>query len=213
MQKSRSDLLIEIEKYYSSKLTQHGASPQGVDWNSKESQTLRFEQLNKIINTDKHFSINDLGCGYGAFYSFLKCIHNTFSYYGIDISSDMIQAANQQNHSNSNSNTNFIASYKPDKIADYSIASGIFNVRGEQSDKDWHNHIEATLEILNNYSKHGFAFNCLTSYSDKDKIKDTLYYANPCEIFTLCKQNYANNVALLHDYRLYEFTILVRKFP
>jgi len=64
---------------------------------------------------------------------------------------------------------------------------------------------------MNEYCEKGFSFNCLTSYSDDDKMKDYLYYANPMELFDLCKRKYSRNVALLHDYDLYEFTILVRK--
>jgi hypothetical protein len=30
-------------------------------------------------------------------------------------------------------------------------------------------------------------------------------------IFDICKRKFSRNVALLHDYGLYEFTILVRK--
>jgi hypothetical protein len=58
---------------------------------------------------------------------------------------------------------------------------------------------------------HGFAFNCLTSYSDAERKRDYLYYADPCALFDLCKRRYSRNVALLHDYGLYEFTLLVRK--
>jgi hypothetical protein len=57
----------------------------------------------------------------------------------------------------------------------------------------------------------GFAFNCLTAYSDAHKMQSYLYYADPCRLFDLCKRRYSRNVALLHDYGLYEFTILVRK--
>jgi hypothetical protein len=57
----------------------------------------------------------------------------------------------------------------------------------------------------------GFAFNALTSYSDPERMKNTLYYADPCRLFDLCKREFSRDVALLHDYGLYEFTILVRK--
>ena len=100
---------------------------------------------------------------------------------------------------------------KPDQIADYGIASGIFNVRLGQNDADWSAHLQTTLDLLHETSHDGFAFNCLTSYSDKNKMRDYLYYANPCELFNYCKQRYSRQVALLHDYDLYEFTILVRK--
>ena len=32
-----------------------------------------------------------------------------------------------------------------------------------------------------------------------------------CEMFDVCKQPFSPRVALLHDYPLYEFTIIVRK--
>lgn len=42
-------------------------------------------------------------------------------------------------------------------------------------------------------------------------MKDYLYYADPCFLFDHCKRNYSDRVALLHDYGLYEFTMLVTK--
>jgi hypothetical protein len=57
----------------------------------------------------------------------------------------------------------------------------------------------------------GFAFNCLTSYSDPERMRDDLYYGDPCYYFDLCKRLYSPQVSLLHDYGLWEFTIIVRK--
>jgi hypothetical protein len=50
----------------------------------------------------------------------------------------------------------------------------------------------------------------LTSYSDPEHMVDRLFYGDPCFYFDWCKRNLSRNVALLHDYGLYEFTILVR---
>lgn len=205
----KTDLLNEISNYYSEKLAEHGESPQGVDWNGQESQTLRFEQLYKVIDTSTHFSVNDLGCGYGAFYDFLKQQSQLFSYTGVDVSEDMVRAAKQR-YSDKDS-AHFIFAREPDKIADYGIASGIFNVRLNRTDKEWLSYLETTLDTLDRTSRSGFSFNCLTSYSDAEKMKDYLYYANPSELFDFCKCHYSRNVALLHDYDLYEFTILVKK--
>ena len=72
-------------------------------------------------------------------------------------------------------------------------------------------HIIKTLNSLNQISKKGFAFNLLTSYSDREYMKDYLYYASPEEIFKYCKLNFSNNVLLDHSYDLYEFTIFVKK--
>jgi hypothetical protein len=60
-------------------------------------------------------------------------------------------------------------------------------------------------------SKKGFAFNILTGYSDPERQRADLYYADPLFFFDYCQKNFSRFVALLHDYPLYEFTILVKK--
>lgn len=209
MQKTKTDLLTEVADYYSEKLALYGETPKGVDWNGEDSQTMRFEQLCKIINGQDQFSLNDLGCGYGALHGFLDRRFSGFSYSGIDVSENMVRSAQQRFQAAGNAR--FVLSSKPDGVADYGVASGIFNVRLGRSDTEWREYLEATLDILDRTSRIGFSFNCLTSYSDSVKMRDYLYYADPCALFDLCKRRYSRNVALLHDYGLYEFTILVRK--
>lgn len=209
MQEIKTDLLTEVGDYYSEKLAQHGDTPRGVDWNGEEGQTLRFDQLSKIIDGRNPFSLNDLGCGYGALRDYLASRFSEFSYTGIDISESMIGSAKERYQGVAK--TRFIVSSGPDCVADYGVASGIFNVRLGRSDLEWRTHFEATLDILDRTSRIGFSFNSLTSYSDVEKMRDYLYYADPCALFDLCKRRYSRNVALLHDYGLYEFTILVRK--
>jgi SAM-dependent methyltransferase len=211
MQETKTDLLTDVADYYSEKLALHGETPKGVDWNGEDSQTLRFEQLCKIIDGQNHFSLNDLGCGYGALNDFIGSRFSEFSYSGIDVSESMIRSA--QLRYQGADNARFVLSSEPDGVADYGIASGIFNVRLGRSDAEWREYVEATLDILDRTSRIGFSFNCLTSYSDSDKMRDYLFYADSCALFDLCKRRYSRNVALLHDYGLYEFTILVRKTP
>ena len=204
-----NDILTEVADYYSAKLAEHGETPRGVDWNGEESQVLRFTQLAKIIQPSSTFSLNDLGCGYGALFDYLNTISQDFIYTGCDVSSDMIEAAKTRYATHANAH--FVVASEPPEMADYGIASGIFNVRLGRNDAEWQQYLENTLDVLNNTSRQGFAFNCLTSYSDADKMRDYLYYADPCWLFDLCKRRYSRHVALLHDYGLYEFTILVRK--
>jgi cyclopropane fatty-acyl-phospholipid synthase-like methyltransferase len=209
MQKNKTDLLAEVAEYYTSKLAEHGETPYGVDWNGEQGQKLRFEQLCKVIDSSNNFSINDIGCGYGALYDFLANQYKAFSYMGMDVSAGMIKAAEKRYIDQTQAR--FVLSDEPDKVADFSVASGIFNVRIERSDEEWRTYLEATIDVLDRSSRIGFAFNCLTSYSDKEKMRDNLYYAEPCVLFDFCKRRYSRNVALLHDYDLYEFTIIVRK--
>jgi len=206
-----SPILSQVAGYYSAKLAEHGASPRGVDWNGEESQVLRFRQLARVITADGAFTLNDVGCGYGALYDFLVRDHPRMRYTGCDISADMVAAARSA-HGNA-ANARFVEGAAPPEPADYSVASGIFNVRLEHTDAEWREYMQATLDTLDRVSTRGFAFNCLTSYSDADRMRDYLFYADPCEWFDRCKRRYAKDVALLHDYGLYEFTILVRKLP
>ena len=205
------ELLGPVASYYSDKLAEHGETARGVDWNGDESQQLRFHQLAQILRPSSGFSINDLGCGYGALFDYLQARYQDFSYYGYDVSSDMVRAAISRY--DGKPQAQFYVAAGPLQLADYGIASGIFNVRLKCNPVEWGKYIEATLDVLNQSSRFGFAFNCLTSYSDQDKVKDHLYYASPSALFDLCMQRYSRYVALLHDYALYEFSILVRKTP
>lgn len=203
-------ILTEVGSYYSSKLAQYGSTPLGVDWNGESGQFLRFQQLSKVIaRSDATFSLNDLGCGYGALVDFLTLKYPDFRYFGFDVSLDMIRSA--ESRYEGHDNVEFAVGGEPAEVADYGIASGIFNVRMDNTDSEWLKYIEHTLDILNKTSRRGFSFNCLTSYSDPERMRANLYYADPCYLFNLCKLNYSKEVALLHDYELYEFTIIVRK--
>jgi SAM-dependent methyltransferase len=201
--------LSDIADYYSGKLAKHGTTPRGVDWNGMDGQINRFEQLVRLIDLQGAFSVNDLGCGYGALFAYLSERYPNISYRGYDISAAMVAAARQR-FANS-PEACFLLAAEPDELADYGLASGIFNVRLGCDDRQWGDYVLTTLDTLDRTSRRGFAFNCLTSYSDADRMRGDLYYADPLVLFDRCKRRYARDVALLHDYGLYEFTILVRK--
>ena len=202
-------ILENINHYYTDKIKIYGATPKGVDWNGEESQFVRFEQLSKIINKDI-FSINDIGCGYGKYFEYLQNRFLNFNYYGFDLSQEMIKNAKSL-YSNKGGGFMQVDNLKNIEKADYSVASGIFSVKMEHNESEWLSYILATLEEMNEKSIKGFSFNMLTKYSDKEYMKDNLYYADPLFIFDYCKRNFSKQVALLHDYGLYEFTILVKK--
>jgi SAM-dependent methyltransferase len=204
----RDKLLSEVAGYYASKLAAHGQTPQGVDWNGEASQVLRFEQLARII-AEPDFVLADVGCGYGAMLEYLRARFPGMRYIGCDISEEMVQAARAR-HGDS-PQARFVVSAQPPDPVDYCIASGIFNVRLGRGDDEWFQYLTEMLDVMDRASARGFAFNCLTSYSDPERMRDSLYYADPCRLFDFCKRRYARNVALLHDYGLYEFTMLVRK--
>ena len=87
--------------------------------------------------------------------------------------------------------------------ADYCIASGIFSVRMQHKEAEWLAYVLETLDKMNDKSQKGFAFNMLKKYSDKEYMRDDLYYADTLFLFDYCKRNFSKNVYLFHDYELY----------
>ena len=156
----------------------------------------------KVIHTNSAFSLLDYGCGYGALLNYIVPLYPEFYYTGFDISEDMLTNARKQNNHNNVKWQNHLNT----EIFDYCIASGIFNVKLEQQESVWIKYVIETLQELNAKSSYGFSFNMLTTYSDKSHKKDYLHYADPCFYFDYCKRNFSKNVALLHDYGLYEFS-------
>lgn len=203
-----SQILTSTESYYSAKISEHGPSARGVDWNSPESQELRFAQLLRLSEGDDSFSINDYGCGYGALVEYLQQQGRSFEYCGFDISHAMIDRAEELHRGQKN--VRFTNDDAKLPTADYTVASGIFNVRQDAPDEVWQTYMLHVIARMRAVSTKGFAFNVLTSYSDPERMRPDLYYADPLFFFDHCKRSYSRFVTLLHDYPLYEFTLLVR---
>lgn len=203
----------DVATYYSRKLQEFGPTAKGVDWKDREGQFLRFAQLARIIPEQPaaHFSLTDYGCGYGAFLEYLqeRLPQGTdFEFLGLDLSEAMIDAA--RTRFAAEPRARFLVGAEPDVATDYAVASGIFNVSLGTDPDEWLAYILSTLDVMARNARRGFSFNCLTVYSDEDRKAKHLYYADPCFLFDHCKRTYSRNVALLHDYDLYEFTLLVR---
>lgn len=204
----RADL-DPIKAYFEGKLEAHGPTPQGVDWKSDAAQVIRFEQLVRVIDFSRKFSVLDWGCGYGALAGYLTGWDTAFHYIGYDLSEKMIAQASALYLDDPR--LTFTASKAGLPSVDYVLASGIFNLKGENDAQGWANYILATLDEMNLLGRRGFAFNLLTRYSDPGYMRPDLYYGDPGFFFDYCKTRFARNVALLHDYEIYDFTILVRK--
>lgn len=199
-----------VAAYYTERVQAHGDTALGVDWNSAESQRLRFDELLRIVPASEvgEISILEYGCGYGALVDTLDERGRPFRYTGYDIAEEMVRRARRRHD---RPDCRFTADASALEPADYAVASGVFNVRLATPEPEWREHVARSLEELDRLSTKGFAFNALTSYSDRDRMRDDLFYADPREYFDHCKRAFSPHVALLHDYGLWEFTILVRK--
>jgi len=200
--------LKKVQNLYSENLRRHGIDPKSVGWTKPGSQQLRFKKLLGIIEfPDKGFTLNELGCGYGELFKY--CHENNFNlltYFGYDISSEMIDAA--QKYIGSSQGVKFYQKQTIETAADYSVASGIFNVKFEENEQQWSDYVRQTLLNMAEFSRKGIAFNLLTTYVDYKESH--LFYADPAEYFDFCKRNISKHVNLIHDYELFEWTIQVK---
>jgi len=206
---SRHTFREQARDYYDAKLREHGATPAGADWNSQASQDLRFRQLEHLWADAPDATLLDYGCGYGALAAYARGRGHRGPYVGFDVSESMAEAAHA-----------CLAALPACRVmtgrdelvpADYAVASGVLNVKQGASDEAWAGYVWETVADLAALGTRGFAFNALTRYSDAEKRRPDLFYADPLELFDRCQREYSRFVTLLHDYPLYEFTIIVRR--
>lgn len=201
------EILKKVADLYSNSIKEHGISSKGVGWKDATGHVIRFDKLCEVLKDDNdEFSVNDLGCGYGSLFQYLHNKKKKITQYnGYDISNEMLNQARKFIAYNAT----FYLKSELDILADYSITSGIFNVRFETGDSKWEEYVIRMLHNLNDYSSKGFSFNMLSQYVDWKE--EHLYYADPCYYFDYCKRTFSRKVLLLHDYDLWEWTIIVRK--
>jgi SAM-dependent methyltransferase len=203
-----STILSEVAAYYASKLEAHGSTPQGVDWNGVDSHETRHRQFLRLLDGAVDASIIDLGCGFGDFLRFLRAEGYRGRFTGYDIASGMIEKARELHGETEDRQWRIGA--EPDDAADFAIASGIFNVKGDVPNAIWTRYVRQTIDVLAGAGRRGFAFNVLSLSSDPERRRPNLYYADPADMLSHCLSCYGRSVALLQDYGLYEFTVVVR---
>jgi SAM-dependent methyltransferase len=203
-----NSILSEVIAYYSSKLSTHGPTSQGVDWNGGASHDMRHRQFLRLLGGDREAAVLDLGCGFGDFFRFLRAEGYRGSFIGYDIAADMIAEASRLYKE---AGCDWRVGAEPFETVDFAIASGIFNVKGDVPVETWVRYVHHTIDTLARIGRRGFAFNVLSLSSDPERRTPTLYYADPGEMLSHCLQRYGRSVALLQDYGLYEFTLIVRR--
>lgn len=201
-------ILAAVAAHYETALSAHGATAKGVDWKDEDGQRLRHRQFLRLIEHDPDASVLDLGCGYGDFLTFLRRAGHRGPYIGYDIAPAMIAAARTLHGEGPDRAFHLGAS--PQAAADYAIGSGILNVIRGADTNAWTSHAATVIETLARSARRGFGFNMLSLNSDPERRRGDLFYADPVAILDRMIRHHGRHVALLQDYGLWEFTVLVR---
>lgn len=197
----------DVERYYAAKVARHGATPLGVDWSCQPSQALRFVQLLKLCDLSAPFSLNDAGCGYGALASYLSTFHPkaAIDYLGTDLSPAMIRRARRLHRGHPS--RRFVVARQCPRIADYSVASGVMNVKLDHPLDIWEEFVAATLHDMHRTSRSGFAVNFMAEMPPGSP-GDRLYRTSPERWSRFCRDDLRCTVETLTGYGLREFTLL-----
>lgn len=198
-----------IRGLYRDNVAQLGPVSKSVGWKDEASQRLRFDKLAEMVEPQQArsgFTCNDWGCGYGAMFDYFVSTRgwNVAGYNGYDICGEMLTEAQRRINDPA---VVFVNDATVTTPADYTIVSGTFNVKLDATDSVWQRYVTDTLRRLWESSRRGLAFNLLTTYVDWKESQ--LFYADPALFFDFCKKQLSPRVALLHDYPLYEWTMLV----
>ena len=195
---------IDIEgSFYDARVDEFGEDIRAVGWRSREQQELRFRILSEGIR-NSGITVLDLGCGFGDLFRFLTRLDIEVSeYVGIDTSRKMVltsQAALKQ------PNVRFEQadlSFKSERHFDYIFLSGTLNLASRR----------APAEKLRDLAKF-----CVSNIAPDGELRANFlstkvdfsnplnHHFSPIETLSFF-QTVFEEVTLVEDYGLYEFTI------
>jgi len=205
-------MLLPIAHAYGRRVKEFGPNPKGVYWKNEDGQTLRFEVMAGVLPVTAEtldITVNDLGCGYGAFYGFLAAMAGVrvSAYYGYDMSAEMIAEARIQTRPGG-PHIHFIEGSQASQRADYSFASGTYNMLLNEDPGRWRGYILESLKGLWDKTARGLAFNMLKA--DAEHVEGGLFRTPPDAYVDFCR-TLSDDVTLVEDYPLDEWTVLVRR--
>lgn len=190
---------IDNERFYSSAIEKYGTTARGVNWNSKQTQTIRFKTILKLLPKKlKDYTILDAGCGFGDFYFYLEDKKNLpANYIGVDIHEDMVSIASN-NTGEEILNIDIIQDKLPK--ADFIVCSGAMNVLSSY---------ETYLFMRNCFlsSNIAFVFNILHG----KKESETYNYLTTEQIELFAKELNVKKVTYLDGYLDADITVRFEK--
>ncbi|MFA6431409.1 MAG: class I SAM-dependent methyltransferase [Candidatus Margulisiibacteriota bacterium] len=213
------DIQDQID-YFESLFDEHGNSYKALDWNSPDSQKLRFKIMKELFNYGKKAScitLLDVGCGFGDLYGYLKSdgslSRHRINYSGCDISPKIIQTAKKKYPDAKFEVKNILEDRHTPKY-DYIICSGIFNIRSAEID-DHLAYVKEMIFRVSELATYGVGLNFLSEGSlpiaDPQNLNSSQYfYFNPETVLNFCRHA-APKYILRHDYHIGDFTIYLLK--
>ena len=209
-------MLREFEKKvaeeYNSRFIKYGAQPKSSLWFSEKRQTLRFDIIIECIKKNQissHFSVNDIGCGYGGFLKRLQdsFSDNRFSYAGFDLAKSPVIYCKRKY---AKKKVHFHCGSMPNEIAHYSVMSGTYNYAPDLTVSAWKDYLFTSLSSIWGLTRHSMIFNLMIA--EKEKITpQKIAYIEKESILNFCQRNFGATYTYLSVKLPKEITFTVRK--
>ena len=207
-----SEFEKKVAEEYNLRFLKYGAQPKSSLWFSEQRQMLRFDSIITTLKRNqapRHFSINDIGCGYGGFLKRLQdnFSNDRFSYVGFDLAKGPVEFCDRHY---SEKGVKFYCSSIPSKVADYSVMSGTFNYVPDLTVKAWKDYLFTSLSSIWNLTRHSMIFNLMISEQDKITAQ-RISYIRKETVVNFCQRNFGETYESFSSKLPKEITFCVRK--
>ena len=205
-------LLKPVAKSYERRLAELGPDARAVFWKSEDHQLVRFETLYDVFDpADQQgggVSVADFGCGYGAFFDFLKDrpVLAGGHFVGYDMSRKMVEAARARIR---DPRARFIQHLTVTEPADYVFACGTYNMHMGASTHEWSDYVKGSLRELWAQTRRTLAFNLLRA--DAPDRYNGLFYADGADFEQFCRDDLGGTVSVSNDAPMPDYTFVVRR--
>jgi SAM-dependent methyltransferase len=189
--------LDALSEHYNELARVFGYSPHAVQQSSYATQERRLQILLEGFPQFQSKKILDFGCGAGHLLRLLQKQGFNGEYVGYDISAELIKLA-KENNAGGRFELRNIFEQPPQEEFDLVFISGVFNndIGCNES------FMQSVLKALFSKTRLGLAFNSLSTFVDFKS--PGLYYFDPCQVFTFCKEQLTTTMSLRHDYEIKE---------
>lgn len=209
-----------LKDHYAATFRLHGTTPRGVDWNGERETLARYDKMLAVLQKDfvalPAPSVLDVGCGWGGLLERAKKLGIEMGYSGIDVASEMIDAARVK-FPGVSFEARDVFDITQDAAYDFVVCNGILTQKLAFSIPEMEQYARRLIKKMFALCRHGVAFNMMST-----RVNFTaghLYYQNPAEMLTWLLTEISSQVRLDHGYcglpdgnpRLYEFTTYVYK--
>ena len=202
----------KIAAAYDRKFKELGPVPEASLWYSRSRQILRFRIITEQFlsyNSGKLLRIGDIGCGYGAYFTFLSSLYPMHfdHYYGFDISSELIDYCRDKHSSKSSS---FYMSSKPHISLDFALMSGTYNFFPSSNFADWLDYFLTSLNAIWSQTKIAMGFNLQIAGQSKITNQGIVYFSE-AELLGYCEQYFGTTTVIYNKNLPNDGTFLMRK--